>query len=163
MLRTLAAGIRRPAKPAPASRRSSGSDGKIGPVVEDGPALMSRAFDLGDVTALRHAVSRQAAAAGLAGQRLHDFVLAINELITNAVRHGGGRGHLRLWCRDGVVWGEVSDRGPGMSDADDGRRLPPPSSVGGRGLWLAHSMSDKVTIDTGPWGTTATVSASLPR
>jgi anti-sigma regulatory factor (Ser/Thr protein kinase) len=132
-------------------------------VVDDGRSLLSRAFGLSDVTTLRHAVSRHAAAAGLAGQRLQDFVLVVNELITNAVRHGGGRGHLRLWCRDGVIWGEVTDRGPGMSGtAVDGHRLPPVSSVGGRGLWLARRMSDAITIDTGPRGTRATVSAVLP-
>jgi anti-sigma regulatory factor (Ser/Thr protein kinase) len=131
-------------------------------VVDDGRSLLSRAFGLGDVTALRHSVSRHAAAAGLAGQRLQDFVLAVNELITNAVRHGGGRGHLRLWCRDGVIWGEVSDRGPGMPDpAPDGGRLPPTSAVGGRGLWLARRMSDTITIDTGPLGTVARVAAAL--
>jgi anti-sigma regulatory factor (Ser/Thr protein kinase) len=131
-------------------------------VVDSGRSLLSRAFGLSDVTALRHAVSRQASAAGLAGQRLQDFVLAINELITNAVRHGGGRGHLRLWCNDGMLWGEVTDRGHGIADPTGGQRLPPASSIGGRGLWLARRLSDAITIDSGPLGTTATVSAALP-
>jgi serine/threonine-protein kinase RsbW len=132
-------------------------------VVDDGRSLLSRAFGLRDVTALRHSVAEHAAAAGLAGQRLQDFVLAINEIITNAVRHGGGRGHLRLWCRDGVLWGEVTDRGPGMSEsAPDGHRLPPASSVGGRGLWLARRLTDMITIDTGPRGTIVRTAATLP-
>ncbi|HWH01308.1 MAG TPA: ATP-binding protein, partial [Pilimelia sp.] len=54
--------------------------------------LLARTFDAEQVTELRHAVARCAEESGLSGHPLEDFVLAVNELATNAVRHGGGRG-----------------------------------------------------------------------
>ncbi|MFI7513483.1 hypothetical protein ACIBVK_08320 [Micromonospora echinofusca] len=41
------------------------------------------------MTALRHAVAAAARSAGLVGHGLEDFVLAVHELATNVVRHGG--------------------------------------------------------------------------
>ncbi|MDF2712442.1 MAG: ATP-binding protein, partial [Nonomuraea muscovyensis] len=58
-------------------------------------------FARGRITVLRRAVTTYAAGMGLTGRRLEDFVLAVNEITTNAVLHGGGRGRLRLWARDG--------------------------------------------------------------
>jgi anti-sigma regulatory factor (Ser/Thr protein kinase) len=55
--------------------------------------LISEAFDRSRITSLRHSVTAAAGAAGLTGDRLEDFVVAVNELLTNAVRHGGGTGH----------------------------------------------------------------------
>lgn len=98
--------------------------------------LIAEAFDQAQVTELRHSVTSCAHATGLAGQRLDDFVLAVNELITNAVRHGGGQGRLRLWRRGGDLVCEVADHGQGISERRlrdrDGRRRTPPA-VGGSG------------------------------
>ncbi|MFD0823552.1 ATP-binding protein, partial [Micromonospora zhanjiangensis] len=77
-------------------------------------ALLAESFDRGRVTDLRHVVASSVEATGLSGQRLDDFVLAVNELLTNAVRHGGGRGVLRLWCERDTVLCEVSDDGGGI-------------------------------------------------
>ena len=78
--------------------------------------LLATAFDQAQVTGLRHSVTSCAHGSGLSGQRLDDFVLAVNELITNAVRHGGGQGWLRLWERNGELVCEVADHGPGISE-----------------------------------------------
>ncbi|MEH1056854.1 ATP-binding protein [Micromonospora sp. CPCC 206171] len=58
--------------------------------------LLSESITEVAVTRLRHAVAAAAGAAGLAGSTLEDFVLAVHELVTNVVRHGGGTGQLRL-------------------------------------------------------------------
>lgn len=117
-------------------------------------SLLSRTFTRSDVTAVRHAVARAAAGVGMSRRRLDDFVLAINEIITNAVRHGGGQGRLRLWSLGDLLWCEVADRGPGMPrGSGDGSRLPPSFSVGGRGLWLARHLCDTLSIQSGPQGT----------
>jgi anti-sigma regulatory factor (Ser/Thr protein kinase) len=128
------------------------------------PALLSELFDHQLVTTVRHTVAGLAAHAGLAGQRLDDFVLAVNEMMTNAVRHAGGSGVLILWCQDEKLQCEVVDEGPGIpSERINGHPLPSPFAVNGRGLWLAHRLCDSVTIKTGPWGTTVHLAIALPR
>jgi anti-sigma regulatory factor (Ser/Thr protein kinase) len=126
------------------------------------PALLSELFDYQLITTVRHAVTRLAARAGLAGQRLDDFVLAVNEMMTNAVRHAGGSGVLILWCQDEKLQCEVVDKGPGIpSERIDGQPLPSPFALNGRGLWLAHRLCDSVTIKTGPRGTTVRLAIGL--
>jgi len=122
--------------------------------------LLTRTFDHTEVTELRHAVASCLGAAGLHGESVDDFVLAINELITNAVRHGGGQGTLRLWCNGPAILCEISDHGGGIS----GERLrlrerPAPDTAGGWGLWLTRQLSDDMTVQTGPAGTTVRISA----
>jgi anti-sigma regulatory factor (Ser/Thr protein kinase) len=127
------------------------------------PALLSELFDHQLVTTVRHAVVRLAARAGLAGQRLDDFVLAVNEMMTNAVRHAGGSGVLILWCQDDRLQCEVVDEGPGIPpERVDGDPLPAAFALNGRGLWLAHRLCDSVTIKTGPRGTTVHLAIALP-
>ncbi|MGC4803584.1 ATP-binding protein [Micromonospora sp. DT233] len=128
----------------------------------DTSPLIAEAFAQAEVTALRHAVTCHAHAAGLAGQRLDDFVLAVNELITNAVRHGGGRGWLRLWQQPGRLVCEVADHGRGIGAArlDDHRR-PAPETAGGWGLWLARELSDAMQVETGAAGTTVRISSTV--
>lgn len=137
----------------------------LGPaaVPSDGATpLIAESFDRDQVTALRHTITACAGSAGLTGTRLDDFVLAINELITNAVRHGGGRGWLRLWRAGGSLHCLVSDRGLGFdSDRLDDRRRPVPEVAGGWGLWLARTLSDEMLVRSGPDGTTVRISASL--
>lgn len=126
--------------------------------------LITEAFGRDRVTGLRHDVAGCARAVGLAGERLDDFVLAVNELITNAVRHGGGQGWLRLWQELGTVHCEVSDVGPGISPAQLREQpRPAPDSLGGWGLWLTRRLSDEMVIDTGPAGTTVRISATTSR
>ncbi|MFC6016232.1 ATP-binding protein, partial [Plantactinospora solaniradicis] len=62
----------------------------------DAPAPLAVRFTATEITGLRHQVARLAAAHGLRGDRLDDFVFAVYEILTNAVRHGGGSGSLRL-------------------------------------------------------------------
>lgn len=124
----------------------------------DASPLFAREFDRGQVTELRHSVASCAQESGLNGQRLEDFVLAVNELITNAVRHGGGRGRLRMWRDDAGVTCEVSDAGLGMAaDQMVNRERPAPGTAGGWGLWLARKLSDEMAVRTGPEGTTVRV------
>jgi serine/threonine-protein kinase RsbW len=123
--------------------------------------LIADAFDQAQVTELRHSVAACVRAAGLRDERLDDFVLAVNELITNAVRHGGGRGWLRLWSEAGLVRCEVSDHGPGISAQSlDNRSRPAPETAGGWGLWLARELTDAMDVETGPAGTTVRITTA---
>lgn len=82
--------------------------------------------------------------------------MAVNELLTNAVRHGGGVGHVELWQENGSVVCEVVDRGTGVSDPR--RDRPAVDDPGGRGLWLAGALTDTIDIQTGAEGTTVRIS-----
>lgn len=88
-------------------------------------------------------------------------MVAVNELLTNAVRHGGGGGRLALWHTDGRVVCEVSDAGPGLTSPLEGGGpvRPAADQPGGWGLWLAGELTDAFEITTGPGGTTVRVSS----
>lgn len=119
--------------------------------------------DITTLAATRDAVTRFASGHGLSGDRLNDLVLAANELAINAVRHGGGRGTLRIWYDEGTVWCQVRDNGPGIPDSVTSRSpsAGPPvhSALDGRGLWLVDRMTATTIIQTGPGGTTVTIAA----
>jgi serine/threonine-protein kinase RsbW len=95
----------------------------------------------------------------LTAERLDDFVVAVNELLTNAVRHGGGTGRLLLRHVDDRVECEVSDHGPGLSHPllDGTPARPPADQPGGWGLWLAEELTDDFAITSGAGGTTVRV------
>lgn len=124
--------------------------------------LLTETFDRNSITVLRHAVASRAAGAGLAGDRLDDFVVAVNELLTNAVRHGGGLGRVALWRADGSVVCEVSDSGHGLPGPVPIRPAKPPSDQpGGWGLWLAEELTDSFQMSTGMGGTTVRVASRI--
>jgi anti-sigma regulatory factor (Ser/Thr protein kinase) len=131
---------------------------------EPSAPLLSQMFTRAQITAIRHAVTNCAGGSGLAGQRLEDFALAVNELVTNAVRHAGGRGRVRLWRTDHGLYCEVTDDGPGIpTDRVEPQTGPPPAfAPDGRGLWLVSQLCDDVTINSGPDGTTVRIVATLP-
>ena len=108
---------------------------------------------LGDV---RRFVSERARATGLDGARLADLMVAVTELASNTMRHGGGAGTLRVWEDAGWFVCEVRDRGR-IVDPLVGRRRPTLDNRDGRGLWLVQQLCDLVQIRSGPAGTTVRV------
>lgn len=73
-----------------------------------------------------------------------DFVVAVNEIVTNAIEHGGGCGRVRLWVTNGEMICEVADEGEGVADLQAGSRPPSVSAEGGYGLWMARSLCRRV-------------------
>jgi serine/threonine-protein kinase RsbW len=127
-------------------------------------ARLSRPFSAATLTELRHLVHVHAQRAGLADHALDDFVMAVHELATNAVRHGGGSGRLELRRATDTLVCEVIDRGPGFPAGVPAGSTPPPAErPGGRGLWLARLFTDTLIITDGPSGVTACVTACLPQ
>lgn len=91
------------------------------------------------------ALVRDVACAARLGARTGDLVLAVDEALTNSIRHGGGSAQLALWTSDGTLWAEVRDSGL-LTDPLAGRVRPAADSIGGRGLWLMHQVCDLVQI-----------------
>ncbi|MEU4212493.1 anti-sigma factor RsbA family regulatory protein [Streptomyces sp. NPDC026206] len=117
------------------------------------PGAFAFSFDSALLPDARHLVLERAVALGLSPGRRDDLALAVAELTTNSVVHGGGRGTVRIWAEgEYVVW-EVEDGGH-ISDPLAGRCPPPPDRPGGRGLLLVHYVSDLVRTHTLPGGTT---------
>jgi anti-sigma regulatory factor (Ser/Thr protein kinase) len=95
---------------------------------------------------VREHVSALGDRAGLAADRLDDLVLAVHEIATNSVRHGGGRGELRAWLERGRVVCDVRDAG-WIPDLDSVAHRPTPTAaVCGRGLWMAKQLCDRMQI-----------------
>ncbi|HEX5469425.1 MAG TPA: anti-sigma factor RsbA family regulatory protein [Gaiellaceae bacterium] len=102
-------------------------------------------FDENSLADVRAIVAEQAGALGLALARTNSFVIAVNEVATNSVRHGGGQGILRIW-RDGeALICQVEDRGR-IEEPLVGRQRPVLDEAGGRGLWLANQLCDLVQV-----------------
>jgi anti-sigma regulatory factor (Ser/Thr protein kinase) len=117
------------------------------------------------VSAVRRAVLRAVRHHGLDPDAADGFVVAVNEVMTNAVRHGGGTGEVRLTVDHDLVC-EVYDTGAGFDAASHtGRAVAPPPRVGGGGLgiWMARQVADALSIVSGPAGTRARIRFALPR
>lgn len=106
---------------------------------------------------LRAAVARRADRAGLGPQRREDLVLAVNELATNSIRHGGGAGTLTIWETAAALVCQVTDGGR-LADPLAGRVAPRPGQAGHYGLWLVHRMCDLVEQRSLPDGNLVRVS-----
>ncbi|MEV0971622.1 MULTISPECIES: ATP-binding protein [Microtetraspora] len=123
--------------------------------------LLSLEFDRSAITLVRHMVTESARNAGLVGMALEDFVLAVHEAVTNAVRYGIAPRGIAMWREPGLLRCEVTDSGPGIPDRTLHRKRMARFDFGGRGIWLMHRLAD-VTIRTGPDGTTVLLSAAIP-
>jgi anti-sigma regulatory factor (Ser/Thr protein kinase) len=113
--------------------------------------------DLSTLRAVRGFVAEQGRRAGLAPERVADLVLAVSELAANAVKHGGGSGHLALWAEDDHLVCQLTDGGH-LSQPLAGR-IPVPAGAltGGRGLLLINQLCDLVRVHTTPVGTTTRI------
>ncbi len=108
----------------------------------------------GDLAAIRSKVSQCASDAGVPPDRLPKLAVAVTEIATNSIRHGGGGGTLRTWAQDETFLCEFRDSGY-IPDVLAGRSRPEADQIGGRGLWLAHQLCDLVEIrSTRELGTT---------
>jgi serine/threonine-protein kinase RsbW len=135
-------------------------DDRAGPDVAT--AHLDQVFDYSNLVALRATVAAHADAAGLPARRVGELVLLVHEIASNAVRHGGGSGRLRMWVTGDALRCEVSDAGPGLPDHYIGTVTQPAlDATGGRGIWLIRELCDRAEWRTGPAGTVVTISVDL--
>lgn len=105
---------------------------------------------------LREFVARSARAARIGEERRENLQLAVNELASNSVTHGGGEGRLRVWTEPGALVCEVSDSGR-IEEPLVGRVHPATDQPSGRGLWLVNHLCDLVQIRSTPRGSVVRV------
>jgi anti-sigma regulatory factor (Ser/Thr protein kinase) len=118
-------------------------------------------FDLDRIRELRVFAARLAADFGLPDGRASEFVLAVDELATNSVRHGGGGGTMRIWPDGDDLVGEIHDAGR-IDQPLAGRIHPVLDDENGRGLWLVNQICDLVETRSGPTGTVIRLRVSRP-
>lgn len=131
-----------------------------------GDNLLDIVFGWTDFAKLRRLVTRHCAAAGLTGTRLDDFVLAVHEISANAIIHAGAAGRLilqraahglRCLIADTVPQPPLSCPAPRsgemrqLSEPDEPDESGQPAGAdSGRGLWLAATLADELSITSGP-------------
>jgi anti-sigma regulatory factor (Ser/Thr protein kinase) len=122
--------------------------------------LLEASFGLAEVTRVRHQIEVVSRRRGLDDDTVEDWIIAVNELMINVIRHGGGRGTVRLLLLAGRFTCEVADCGPGFDTAHYLARTERPrlSGAGGMGLWMVGQMTESLLINSGPAGTTIYVS-----
>lgn len=118
------------------------------------PVLVTMWLDgVSDLARARRFVADAAAGTGLPPDRVDRLLVAVSEVATNAVVHGGGAASIRVTGGPGELAVEVWDNGTGAPP-----RLvaapAPPSQSSGRGLWLASQLCDEVDIQASAGGTT---------
>ncbi|MEV1172113.1 ATP-binding protein [Nonomuraea sp. NPDC049784] len=104
-------------------------------------------FRLPDLPQVRQFAEDEARSVGMPEEAVGDFVIAVNEVATNAVTHGADHAFMRTWLVNGDLFVAVHDGGtwkPG----------PMPGAVGGMGLWVARLLSSELTLRAGSDGST---------
>jgi anti-sigma regulatory factor (Ser/Thr protein kinase) len=118
------------------------------------------AFAHGELAEVRHTIAGWARANALAAGRTDELVLAVDELASNSIRHGGGAGILRWWREGETLLCEVRDAG-WIQAPLVGRVRPNIESSSGRGVWLVNQLCDLVQIRSAPAGSVVRVHVRL--
>ena len=137
-------------------------DGRVKEVAGDGvPLLLDLMFGAVALHVLRAEVLVLARRAGLPDERAGEMVLAVHELAANVIRHGGGKGRLRVWQSAGALHCQVDD-GDLIASADPPASLDPFPELPGHGLWIARRAANQMRAFSGPCGTRVTLIFKLP-
>lgn len=113
-----------------------------------------------DLAMVRRFLDDQAALAGSTADQSARLKLAVNEVVTNTLRHTCLGGVLRMWADDHQVVCEVTDHGR-LHRAPVGPLAAPDDPVAGRGMHLAQQLCDEFRVEAGPGRVTARLSVSL--
>ncbi|WNV76834.1 sensor histidine kinase [Geodermatophilus sp. DSM 44513] len=130
------------------------------PVERTPPELT--ADDVVDLIALRRTVRAHLDTVAGPPDLVEDYLLAVDEMVSNATRHGRRPVGLRLWTPPGRLVCTIRDAGTGPTDpfAGYGPAHGEDLSHGGMGLWLARQLCDHVAISRDDQGSTVRLSTS---
>jgi anti-sigma regulatory factor (Ser/Thr protein kinase) len=109
-------------------------------------------FAADDLFELRQLITGWATREAMNTESTDELVLAVHEIATNSIRHGGGVGMLRMWRTSRSLICEIQDSGH-MADPQAGSMLPGTSPTEGRGMWIANQLCDEVEVRSGERGT----------
>jgi anti-sigma regulatory factor (Ser/Thr protein kinase) len=133
--------------------RSDGATGLFaGTLPPTPPDAVARSVGPQELASVRALVGAFARRHGVVVPRAEDFVLAVNEIVTNSLRYADGRCDLSLWPEGRSVVCEVADTGH-ITDPFVGRAAPAPTATSGRGVWLANQLCDLLQVRSSPAGT----------
>lgn len=121
------------------------------PLPEPQAAFARLEFGLRDLKVVRDMAAGHANSFGLNASRAGGFAIAVNEVATNSVGHGGGKGVMRIWREGNKLTCEIADAGRFNLPLAD-RMKPAAESTASRGLWLANQLCDLVQIRSMPEG-----------
>ncbi len=122
------------------------------PLAEPRVPLAQLVYSMDEVATVRRFIADHAGRVGLSPGRTADLVVAVNEVITNTIRHASGRGTIRLWHDGDAVVCEARDDGC-IRDPLVGRQRPTAEQASGRGLWLVNLLCDLVQVRSSSTGT----------
>lgn len=126
----------------------------VDPVEETEPLL--RITGLVDLALARREIRTRLWATDAGPSTIEDFVLAVNEVVSNALRHGSRPVSLRVWATAHRLVATVTDRGGGFRDPFAVYNSPAPHRImeEGMGLWFVRQLCEELTADHRPEGFT---------
>lgn len=107
-------------------------------------------FGAAEIPAVRQTALAWARGAGMTEDDASEFLIAIYEIASNAVEHGGGRGVGRFWSDGDRLCCDIRSARPIADPLVAGYRPPGTAQERGRGLWLARQICERVTIWNAP-------------
>jgi anti-sigma regulatory factor (Ser/Thr protein kinase) len=87
-----------------------------------------------NLSEVRVLAETQARRAGLAEDRIVDFVIAVSEIAANTVRHARTQGSMEIWSEAGEIVCEMRDGGPIRPRSAGSRPRPTRAAATGSGL-----------------------------
>ncbi|RCG33119.1 ATP-binding protein [Sphaerisporangium album] len=133
------------------------ADGSGGSLLPGGVTVRELTFCVADLPEVRDFAALQARRAGMAEEDIGDYLVAVNEVATNAVTHGSAKARLRVWCEGGDLFIDVHDTGHWIIEDQPGMVAPHDYSTSGMGLWVARRLTKELILRTGLSGTSLTM------
>lgn len=131
-------------------------DGGAWPV-PPGATVRELTFHVGDLPGVRDFAALQARRAGMAEEDIGDYLLAVNEVATNAVTHGAAMARLRVWREGDDLVIDVHDDGHWLPAEPLGMMAPHDYSTSGMGLYVVRRLTKDLVLRTGTAGTNLTM------
>jgi anti-sigma regulatory factor (Ser/Thr protein kinase) len=106
-----------------------------------------------DLPALRHQLRTRATSTHTSSDEIDLMLVAVTEVVTNALQHGQPPGRVRAWESGRVTYVRVDDHGHAPSLATAGYQRPATPTASGTGFWLARQLADVIHTHTSAAGT----------